>query len=68
MALVPDVVRRLAGAGHEVVIEPGAGAQAGIPDDAYAEAGRELGDPWRPTSIARVAPAEPAGLTQRRTC
>ena len=30
VALVPDVVRRLAAAGHEVVIEPGAGAGAGF--------------------------------------
>ena len=39
VALVPDVVRRLTGAGHEVVIEPGAGAGAGVPDGDYTEAG-----------------------------
>ena len=32
VALVPDIVRKLAAAGHEVVVEPGAGAGAGIPD------------------------------------
>ena len=63
VALVPDVVRRLAAAGHEVVIEPGAGAGAGIADDAFADAGAELGDPWGAQVIARVAPAEPGGLT-----
>ena len=63
VALVPDVVRRLAGAGHEVVIELGAGAGAEVPDGAYTEAGAEVGDPWSAQVIARVAPSEPAGLT-----
>jgi proton-translocating NAD(P)+ transhydrogenase subunit alpha len=63
VALVPDVVRRLTAAGHEVVIEAGAGAGAEIPDDAYTEAGAGIGDPWSADVIARVAPSEPAGLT-----
>jgi H+-translocating NAD(P) transhydrogenase subunit alpha len=63
VALVPDVVSRLKRAGHEVVIEPGAGAQAALPDAAFAEAGAELGDPWGAQVLARVAPSEPAGLT-----
>ncbi len=62
VALVPDVVRRLAAAGHEVVIEPGAGAQAGFADQAFADAGADVGDPWAAQVIARVAPAEPGGL------
>jgi H+-translocating NAD(P) transhydrogenase subunit alpha len=63
VALVPDVVRRLGAAGHEVVIEPGAGAEAGFADQAFAEAGADVGDPWAAQVIARVAPAEPGGLT-----
>jgi H+-translocating NAD(P) transhydrogenase subunit alpha len=63
VALVPDVVRRLAAAGHETVVEPGAGAEAGFADEAYTEAGAELGDPWAAQVIARVAPADPGGLT-----
>jgi NAD(P) transhydrogenase subunit alpha len=63
VALVPDVVRRLTRAGHEVRIEPGAGVAAGIPDDEFTEAGAELGDPWDAQVIARVAPGEPGGLT-----
>jgi NAD(P) transhydrogenase subunit alpha len=63
VALVPDVVRRLSGAGHEVVIETGAGAGAGVPDGDYTDAGAELGDPWSAQVIARVAPSEPGGLT-----
>jgi NAD(P) transhydrogenase subunit alpha len=39
VALVPEVVRRLTGAGHEVIVEPGAGTAAEIPDDAFTEAG-----------------------------
>ena len=63
VALVPDVVRRLA-AQHEVVIEPGAGAGAEIPDDAFTEAGAQLGDPWSAQVIARVAPRDPGNLTK----
>ena len=62
VALVPDVVARLKRAGHDVVIEPGAGEQASIPDGAFTDAGAELGDPWAAQVIARVAPSEPAGL------
>jgi NAD(P) transhydrogenase subunit alpha len=63
VALVPDVVRRLDAAGHAVVIEPGAGVPAGLPDEDFTAAGAELGDPWRADVIARVAPTEPGSLT-----
>jgi len=56
VALVPDVVRRLAGEGHAVVVEAGAGAAAGLPDGLYAAAGAELGDPWACEVVAKVAP------------
>jgi proton-translocating NAD(P)+ transhydrogenase subunit alpha len=62
VALVPDVVRRLTQAGHEVRIEPGAGAAAGIPDDEFTAAGGELGDPWEAEVIARVAPGPAPNL------
>ena len=63
VALVPDVVRRLATAGHEVVVEPGAGTPAGVLDADLEAAGAQLGDPWQAQVIARVAPTEPGGLT-----
>jgi proton-translocating NAD(P)+ transhydrogenase subunit alpha len=63
VAVVPDVVRRLAAAGHETVLEPGAGAAAGVLDDDFTAAGAELGDPWGAQVIARVAPVEPGELT-----
>jgi NAD(P) transhydrogenase subunit alpha len=64
VALVPDVVGRLKRAGHDVVVEPGAGERASIPDAAFSDAGAELGDPWTAQVVARVAPGEPAGLQQ----
>jgi NAD(P) transhydrogenase subunit alpha len=62
VALVPDVVRRLTGNGHEVLIEPSAGSAAEIPDEEYSAAGARLGDPWSAQVIARVAPGDAPGL------
>src|ERR687885_1166384 len=42
VALVPEAVGRLAGAGFEVVVERGAGEAAAFPDEALAEAGASL--------------------------
>jgi NAD(P) transhydrogenase subunit alpha len=42
VALVPDVIPKLAKAGLEVVVEPGAGVPAGFPDAAYRDAGARL--------------------------
>ncbi len=39
VALVPETAGKLAAAGFEVVVEPGAGAAASFPDDAYAGGG-----------------------------
>lgn len=39
VALVPDIAAKLAASGFEVVMEAGAGEQAGFTDDAYREAG-----------------------------
>ncbi len=44
MALVPESVARLTGSGFEIVVERGAGAAAGFPDEAYAEAGAALAE------------------------
>jgi len=57
---VPDVVRRLVAASHEVVVEPGAGLTAGALDDAYVAAGASLGDPWACEVVAKVAPPSAA--------
>jgi NAD(P) transhydrogenase subunit alpha len=55
VALVPDAVTRLAPGGFEVVLEPGAGAAASFPDDAYAAAGASVSDSvWEADAVAKV--------------
>ncbi len=54
VALVPETVGKLAAAGFDVVVEPGAGAAASFPDDAYAAAGATLGDPWSADAVVKV--------------
>jgi len=44
VALIPDSVKQLMALGPEVVVETGAGTQAGFEDDAYAEAGARIVD------------------------
>src|SRR2546423_3466890 len=44
VALVPDVVSRLTGAGFDVLVEKGAGTEASFTDAAYSEAGASLVD------------------------
>ena len=44
VALVPDVVPQLTGAGHRVMIERDAGLRAGFTDEAYRAAGCEIAD------------------------
>ena len=60
VALVPDIVRKLVAQEHEVVLEPGAGTQAGIPDALYADAGATVGGgAWGADVVAKVAPPLP---------
>ncbi|HET7568915.1 MAG TPA: Re/Si-specific NAD(P)(+) transhydrogenase subunit alpha [Gaiellaceae bacterium] len=63
VALVPETAGKLAAAGFEVVVEPGAGAAASFPDAAYADAGATLGDPWQAEVVVKVRKpsAEEAG-------
>lgn len=42
VALVPEVVRKLTGAGHTVLVQAGAGGEALIPDGQFADAGAQL--------------------------
>jgi len=44
VAATPETVKRLVGQGHEVMVEAGAGWGAAITDDAYKNAGAEIGD------------------------
>jgi NAD(P) transhydrogenase subunit alpha len=54
VALVPETVSRL-GTGVDVVVEQGAGDEAGFPDAAYTDAGATIGDPWSCDAIVKVA-------------
>ncbi|HVW88726.1 MAG TPA: Re/Si-specific NAD(P)(+) transhydrogenase subunit alpha [Gaiellaceae bacterium] len=54
VALVPETVGRL-GEGVGVVVEQGAGVEAGFPDAAYVEAGAQIGDPWGAEVVVKVA-------------
>ena len=55
VALVPEVVARLAGGGFEVIVEGGAGEAASFPDAAYEEAGARIGsDAWEAPGVVKV--------------
>jgi proton-translocating NAD(P)+ transhydrogenase subunit alpha len=54
VALVPETVGKLAAQGFALVVEPDAGAAASFPNDAYAEAGATLGDPWDSDGVVKV--------------
>jgi NAD(P) transhydrogenase subunit alpha len=54
VALVPETVGKLAAAGFELVVEPGAGEAASFPDAAYTEAGAALGSPWEADAVVKV--------------
>lgn len=65
VALVPDVVRRLASAGHDVLVQADAGLQAGFPDAAFEEAGATIAqDAWGADVVAKVAPPEEAEVSR----
>src|SRR5689334_21754972 len=66
VALVPQVVGRLRSRGVQVVVEPGAGLGALIPDAAYTAAGATLGDPWSADAVLKVAPPTPAEIARLR--
>jgi NAD(P) transhydrogenase subunit alpha len=63
VALVPEVVAKLKAQGLDVVVQNGAGADALLPDSAFADAGAELtGDPatvWGCDVVVKIAPPDP---------
>jgi len=60
VALVPEVVRKLTGQGHEVIVEREAGAAAMIPDAGFDAAGAKLADDpaavYAADVVVKVAP------------
>jgi NAD(P) transhydrogenase subunit alpha len=62
VALTPDVSGKLVEAGHEVVLEAGAGLEAGYPDHDYRQRGAEVGDAeaaWSAEFVATVLRPDP---------
>jgi NAD(P) transhydrogenase subunit alpha len=56
VALVPEVIRKMAAKGFEFVVEPGAGEAAMLSDTAYEDAGASVGDGvWDADVVAKVA-------------
>jgi len=64
VGLTPTSVRELAAHGHEVVVEPGAGAGIGAEDAAYEKAGGRIGDPWEAELVVKVK--EPQAAERKR--
>jgi NAD(P) transhydrogenase subunit alpha len=64
VALVPETAGKLAAAGFELVVEPGAGEAASFPDAAYAGAGATLGSPWDADAVVKVRKPDGAELAR----
>jgi NAD(P) transhydrogenase subunit alpha len=54
VALIPEAVARLVQKGHDVVVEPGAGAAASLTDELYERVGATIGDPYAADVVVRV--------------
>jgi NAD(P) transhydrogenase subunit alpha len=56
VALVPEVIRKMAAKGFEVLVESGAGEEAMLSDEAYEEAGATISDDvWDADVVVKVA-------------
>src|SRR5690349_2221184 len=66
VALVPQVVGRLRTRGLTVVVEPGAGVEALIPDERYTDAGGVLGDAWSADVVLTVNPPDAEQVQRMR--
>lgn len=64
VALVPALVGGLTAQGHRVLVQPGAGAAAGHPDEEYVAAGAEIDElaPVVADVVLAVQPPEPATI------
>jgi H+-translocating NAD(P) transhydrogenase subunit alpha len=66
VALVPETAGKLAAAGFEVVVEPGAGDGASFPDGTYTAAGATLGSPWDADVVVKVRKPDEAEAARLR--
>jgi len=54
VALTPAGVGRLVKAGHEVIVEPGAGLGVGFPDEEFMREKARTGNPWESELVVKV--------------
>src|SRR3954452_19612511 len=54
VAATPGTVRQLLGPGYEVVVEPEAGEASAFADQAYVNAGAEVGEAWDADVVLKV--------------
>ncbi|NKZ02789.1 Re/Si-specific NAD(P)(+) transhydrogenase subunit alpha [Actinomadura latina] len=66
VAMTPDTVTQLQKLGYEVIVEAGAGAGAGFPDDRYEAAGAAVGDADAADVVLGVGPPSPERLDALR--
>ncbi|TDB85250.1 Re/Si-specific NAD(P)(+) transhydrogenase subunit alpha [Actinomadura sp. KC216] len=66
VAVTPDTVTQLQKLGYEVVVESGAGAGSGFPDDRYEAAGAAIGDADTADVVLGVNPPSPERLDRLR--
>jgi NAD(P) transhydrogenase subunit alpha len=66
VAIVPETAGKLAAAGFEIVVEPGAGAAASFPDEAYVAAGATLGSPWDADVVVKVRKPDESEVARLR--
>jgi H+-translocating NAD(P) transhydrogenase subunit alpha len=64
VALVPETAGKLAAAGFEVTVEPGAGAAAAFPDETYSAVGATLGAPWDADAVVSVRKPDASRLRE----
>jgi H+-translocating NAD(P) transhydrogenase subunit alpha len=68
VALVPEVVGKLRAKGLDVLVQSGAGADALLPDDAFAQAGAQMTadarEVWGADIVVKIAPPTPEEIGQ----
>src|SRR3974377_973850 len=69
VALVPKAVASLVNSGGAVavVVEPGGGERALLPDELYTAAGASIGDAWAADIVVKVAPPTAAEVSRLRS-
>ncbi|MFF3918675.1 Re/Si-specific NAD(P)(+) transhydrogenase subunit alpha [Streptomyces sp. NPDC001852] len=66
VAATPATVRQLLGLGYEVVVESEAGAASAFSDQAYLDAGAEIGEAWDADIVLKVNAPSDAEITRLR--